>query len=541
MSLISKSPIWHQLSEHQQDLQKLNMVDLFNQNPNRASQMRIEAAGITLDYSKNLINKKTLELLYGLVIEKNLGEQIKQLMKGGVVNRTENRQALHTSLRCESGRSNCQQKIVDRTFRRMRDFVNRVHTGDYRGCNNKLITDVVSIGIGGSHLGPMMVNTALLPYKRTNLNCHFVSNVDSSEIHHVLEGLDPESTLFVIASKTFTTTETLTNANTAREWFSESCELGADIDRHFLAVTANVDNAKEFGVKEDNIFPMWDWVGGRYSLWSAIGLPIALSMGMDIFDELRAGAEEMDLHFLDTPFEQNMPVILASLSLWYINFWDAHSNAVLPYDHHLAHFTKYLQQLDMESNGKGVTNVGKPVSYHTSPIIWGDVGTNGQHSFHQLLHQGTRFIPTDFIISMQPAYPMRNHHALLYANCLAQSRALMMGRTQEQAVEELVGQGFSDKEANELAPHKVMPGSRPSNIILLRELSPKSLGALVALYEHKIFVQSVLWDINAFDQWGVELGKELSVEIYSALCGQETPEHVDASTRSLIDAYLTAV
>ncbi|WP_299974904.1 glucose-6-phosphate isomerase [uncultured Pseudoteredinibacter sp.] len=541
MSLISKSIIWQRLAEHQADISKKSLVDLFQADPSRAQKLRIEAAGVTLDYSKNLINQQTLDLLYELVIEKNLGEQIKQLMKGGVVNCTENRQALHTSLRCDSGRENCQQKRVNTTFRRMGEFVNRVHTGDYRGSNNKFITDVVNIGIGGSHLGPMMVNEALLPYKRSSLRCHFVSNVDSSEIHHVLEDLDPESTLFIVASKTFTTTETLTNANTARQWFVDNSLADADVARHFIAVTANVENAKNFSIEESNIFPMWDWVGGRYSLWSAIGLPIALCMGMDIFDELRAGAEEMDLHFLDTPFEQNMPVIMASLSLWYINFWDAHSTAVLPYDHHLTYFTKYLQQLDMESNGKQVTNFGERVPYHTSPIIWGDVGTNGQHSFHQLLHQGTRFIPTDFIISMQAAYPMRNHHALLFANCLAQSRALMTGKTEAEAVEELIKQGLDKEDAESLAPHKAMPGSRPSNTLLLKELSPKRLGALIALYEHKTFVQSVLWDINAFDQWGVELGKELSSEIYSALCGHDFPEKTDPSTRNLIEDYRSAI
>jgi glucose-6-phosphate isomerase len=533
---------WKTLALHKKEIEGEKLASLFDADPNRFEAMSCHAAGITLDYSKNIVNATTIKLLEQLAQEHHLDARIKGMMSGSVVNNTEKRQALHTALRSHSGVINPYEDTVNEVLEKMRDFVEAVHDEKWKGYTGKPIANVVNIGIGGSDLGPLMVTQALKPFHREGIECHFVSNVDASDICETFKQLDPETTLFIVASKTFTTTETLANASTARKWLLEKLGDNESVQKHFVAVTANINNAVEFGINEDNIFPMWDWVGGRYSLWSAIGLPIALAIGMDGFNELRAGAAAMDQHFWTEPFERNMPVIMGLLGVWYINFWDAHSQAVLPYDHYLSAFTKYLQQLDMESNGKSASSRGGYVNYHVGPVIWGDVGTNGQHSFHQLLHQGTRFIPADFIIALNSHNPVDEHHSLLFANCLSQSRALMTGKTLVQAKEEFIAMGYSAAEAEALAPHKAMPGNRPSNTLVMESLTPSTLGALIALYEHKIYVQSVIWEINAFDQWGVELGKQLCRDIYNVLDSSmlnrsKASERFDASTDGLINLY----
>jgi len=530
-------PAWNALVEHKAEMQTVRLVDLFADNPDRFPQMTCNAAGITLDFSKNIATGKTLDLLFELAREHRLEERIRGLLRGDYVNNTEKRQALHTALRSRHPNTDSQETAVASVLAKMAGFVEAIYTGSFCGYSGKRITDIVNIGIGGSDLGPLMVVEALTPYQVDNLKCHFVSNIDASDICETLKQLDPATTLFVVASKTFTTVETLTNAKTARAWLLENTGSEAATQHHFVAVTANVDNAVVFGIAEENIFPMWDWVGGRYSLWSAIGLPIALAVGMDNFNRLRAGAAAMDEHFFSAPLAQNMPVLMGLLGIWYINFWDAHAHAVLPYDHYLRSFTKYLQQLDMESNGKSATRSGGTVNGHTGPVIWGDAGTNGQHSFHQLLHQGSRLIPVDFIAPLKSHNPAGEHHPLLFANCLGQSRALMTGKSIEQAEREFLDMGYCTAEASALAPHKVMPGNRPSNTLIVDQVSPETLGALIALYEHKVYVQSVIWDINAFDQWGVELGKKLCHEIYEVIQNEGETGNLDASTLGLIHLF----
>jgi len=531
------SPARNALVEHQAEMQTVRLVDLFADNPDRFQQMSCNAAGITLDFSKNIATGKTLDLLVELAREYRLEERIHSLLSGDYVNHTEKRQVLHTALRSRHPNTASQESDVAPVLAKMADFVNAVRAGESCGYSGKKITDIVNIGIGGSDLGPLMVTEALTPYQVDGLKCHFVSNIDASDICETLKQLDPATTLFVVASKTFTTVETLTNAKTARAWLLENSGSDAATQHHFVAVTANVDKAVAFGIAVRNIFPMWDWVGGRYSLWSAIGLPIALAVGMDNFNRLRDGAAAMDEHFLHAPLAQNIPVLLGLLGIWYINFWDAHAHAVLPYAHYLRNFTKYLQQLDMESNGKSTTRGGGSVNGHTGPVIWGDAGTNGQHSFHQLLHQGSRLIPVDFIVALNSHNPAGEHHSLLFANCLGQSRALMTGKSIEQAEREFLEMGYCAAEAATLAPHKVMPGNRPSNTLIVDKVTPDSLGALITLYEHKVYVQSVIWDINAFDQWGVELGKKLCHEIHCVIEEKDSPVNLDASTMGLVQMY----
>jgi glucose-6-phosphate isomerase len=536
---LQASSAWGELLGHKKEFESQRISALFSKNTKRFDEMTCKAAGITLDYSKNMISSTTMAMLVRLAQEHNLGSRINSMMKGEVVNSTERRQALHTALRTTQAEEHDYKSDVSQALDKMTHFVEAVHEGSRCGYYGDRITDVVNIGIGGSDLGPQMVTEALKPFQLKGIQCHFVSNVDASDICDTLNCINPKTTLFIIASKTFTTTETLANAVTARNWLLKG--LSEDmkaVQAHFVAVTANVDNAVSFGIDKDNIFPMWDWVGGRFSLWSSIGLPIALAVGMERFNELRAGAAEMDDHFQSAPLEKNLPVILGLLGIWYINFWDAHSHAVLPYDHLLRSFTRYLQQLDMESNGKSASSSGGYVDYHVGSVIWGDVGTNGQHSFHQLLHQGTRFIPTDFIVCLKSHNPVGDHHALLFANCLSQSRALMVGKSQEQAKSEFIAMGYSIKEAEALSPHKAMVGNRPSNTLILDELTPQSLGALIALYEHKVYVQSVIWEVNAFDQWGVELGKKLSKEIFCELSKPQRSSDFDSSTEGLMELYM---
>ncbi|ALZ83043.1 glucose-6-phosphate isomerase [Pseudomonas oryzihabitans] len=533
---------WKALQEHRKAMQNFRMRDAFAADPQRFTQFSLNTSGLFLDYSKNLITEQTRELLVNLAREAGLEGAIRTLFDGAYVNSSEHRPALHTALRRPVGDSveiDGQDIMpeVHRVLNQMTALVTRIHNGLWRGYTEKPITDVVNIGIGGSFLGPQLVSEALVPFTQRGVRCHYLANIDGSEFREVTSKLAADTTLFIVSSKSFGTLETLKNAQAARAWcLAQGCPE-PELHKHFIAVSSNVKMAVEFGIAEENIFPMWDWVGGRYSLWSAIGLPIALAIGMSNFKDLLAGAYAMDQHFTSAPFEENMPVLLGLLGVWYGNFWGATSHAILPYDHHLRNFVKHLQQLDMESNGKSVRQDGSPVSMETGPVIWGGVGCNGQHAYHQLLHQGTQLIPGDFIVPVVSHNPVADHQQWLYANCLSQSQALMLGKTREEAEKELREKGMGEAEIAKLAPHKVIPGNRPSNTLVLERISPRRLGALVALYEHKVFVQSVIWGINCFDQWGVELGKELGKDVYQHIIGRSEGKADDGSTQGLIDYF----
>jgi len=533
---------WKALQEHRKAMQNFRMRDAFAADPQRFSQFSLSSSGLFLDYSKNLITEQTRDLLVNLAREVGLEGAIRTLFDGAYVNSSEHRPALHTALRRPVGdsvRIDGQDIMpeVHRVLNQMTQLVTRIHNGLWRGYTEKPITDVVNIGIGGSFLGPQLVSEALVPFTQRGVRCHYLANIDGSEFREVTSKLAADTTLFIVSSKSFGTLETLKNAQAARAWcLAQGCPE-PELHKHFIAVSSNVKVAVEFGIAEENIFPMWDWVGGRYSLWSAIGLPIALAIGMSNFKDLLAGAYAMDQHFTSAPFEENMPVLLGLLGVWYGNFWGATSHAILPYDHHLRNFVKHLQQLDMESNGKSVRQDGSPVSLETGPVIWGGVGCNGQHAYHQLLHQGTQLIPGDFIVPVVSHNPVADHQQWLYANCLSQSQALMLGKTREEAEAELREKGLGEAEIAKLAPHKVIPGNRPSNTLVLERISPRRLGALVALYEHKVFVQSVIWGINCFDQWGVELGKELGKDVYQHIIGRSEGKADDGSTQGLIDYF----
>ncbi|AZS50988.1 glucose-6-phosphate isomerase [Entomomonas moraniae] len=533
---------WSALTDHFQEMQRFDMRQAFADDTNRFDAFSLEGCGLLFDYSKNLITDKTIKLLVELAKEVGLTAARTDLFSGKLVNASEKRAALHTALRRPYGDKVFMDGVdimpeVHKVLHQMTELVNRIHNNLWRGYTEKAITDVVNIGIGGSFLGPMLVSEGLLPFAQKGVTCHYLANIDGSEFKGLVNKLNAETTLFIVSSKSFGTLETLKNAQAARGWFLAKGGEEKDLARHFIAVSSNVKAAVEFGIAEENIFPIWDWVGGRYSLWSAIGLPIALSVGMSNFKELLAGAYMMDQHFLTAPFEKNMPVLMALLGVWYSNFFNAQTHAVLPYDHNLRDFVRHLQQLDMESNGKRVRQDGSVLDINSGPVLWGGVGCNGQHAYHQLLHQGTRFISADFIVPVVSANPLNDHHQWLYANCLSQSQALMLGKTRQQVEEELAIKGYSVDEIERLAPHKVIPGNRPSNTIVLDRVSPRSLGALVALYEHKVFVQSVIWGINAFDQWGVELGKELGVSVYKGLTEYQPDKAEDASTQGLINYF----
>ncbi|WP_434655623.1 glucose-6-phosphate isomerase [Pseudomonas sp. R3-56] len=539
---VTALPAWQALNDHRKAMQDFSMREAFNADPQRFNQFTLSSCGLFLDYSKNLINAQTRDLLVNLANEVDLKGAIEALFEGEIVNASENRPALHTALRRPVGDKLLVSGVnvmpdVHKVLNQITDLVGRIHDGLWRGYTEKPITDVVNIGIGGSFLGPQLVSEALLSYTHKGVRCHYLANIDGSEFHELAQKLRAETTLFIVSSKSFNTLETLKNAEAARAWYLAQGGSEAELYRHFIAVSSNNAAAVAFGIREENIFPMWDWVGGRYSLWSAIGLPIALAIGMSNFKELLSGAYSMDQHFQSAPFDQNMPVLLALLGVWYGNFWGAQSHAILPYDHYLRNITKHLQQLDMESNGKSVRQDGTPVSTDTGPVIWGGVGANGQHAYHQLLHQGTQLIPADFIVPIVSFNPVADHHQWLYANCLSQSQALMLGKTRSEAEAELRDKGASEEEVQKLAPHKVIPGNRPSNTLVVERISPRRLGALVALYEHKVFVQSVVWGINAFDQWGVELGKELGKGVYNRLVGSEESPAEDASTQGLISYF----
>lgn len=541
MTSITKTPQWQTLQQQQDILLGYHLRDLFAQDPLRFQHFSLSAAGLLLDFSKNRLTAETITLLCQLAQAARVPEKIELLFTGHPVNTTENRAALHTALRQQNDTpifvngKNIIPEIRD-VEQRMESITQAILQQKWRGYSGKAITDVVNIGIGGSALGPAMVASALKPYANSQLRCHFVSNIDGSHIQETLRTLNPETTFFIISSKTFTTQETLYNGRSARKWLMRSAPNDKAIHNHFLAVTAQPRRAAEFGIPEENILPIWDWVGGRFSLWSAVGLPIALSVGYDNFRQLLRGAAAMDEHFRTAPLSQNMPIMLALLSIWYTNFWGAAAHAVLPYEENLHLLPSYLQQAQMESLGKQVKQDGAAVDYTTGMIIWGGVGTNGQHAFHQLLHQGTRFLLTDFILTARSHYELDDHHAALFANGLSQSKALMFGKTAEETYDELLQQGVAEETAKKLLSHKIMSGNRPSNTIVLPQLTPYYLGALIALYEHKIFTQSVIWDINCFDQWGVELGKAMSLEILDDLEGVQDSVQ-DASTRGLINYF----
>ncbi|MFD1251931.1 Glucose-6-phosphate isomerase [Devosia equisanguinis] len=515
---------------------------LFAEDPNRFQRFSASGAGILLDYSKNRIDEEVMTALFDLARAAGVEERRSQMCEGEHINITENRAVMHMALRYQGDKPvevDGQDVMPDvrNVLKSIENYTNAVRSGEIRGHGGEQFTDIVNIGIGGSDLGPVMVTLALAPYTRPDLRAHYVSNVDGAHIHDTLQGLDPKKTLFIVASKTFTTDETMTNAHSARAWLSAA--LGEEaVPNHFAAVSTNIEACAKFGIREDRIFGFWDWVGGRYSVWSAIGLPVALAIGYDNFAKFLAGADALDRHFLETPLEKNLPVIMGLLGVWYRNAWGFSTHAVLPYDQRLSRFPAYLQQQDMESNGKSVTLNGKPVGWSTGPIVWGEPGTNGQHAFYQLIHQGTDVIPCDFLIAAQPQEQLPPHHDKLVANVLAQSEALMLGKTEDEVVEELKAQGLSKDAIKALAPHKVFPGNRPSNTLFYQKLTPEMLGSLVALYEHKVFVQGVIWNVNSYDQWGVELGKQLAKALLPKVQGQASGEGHDSSTQGLLNYYL---
>jgi len=542
MSALTRSATWQALRAHHKVMARASMRDLFRDDARRFQHFSLQAGDILLDFSKNLITAETLKLLLKLAQEAGLKGAIAAMFGGEKINFTENRAVLHVALRNRSERpilvdGHDVMPDVRAVLAHMRTFSEQVRSGRWKGHTGKRISDIVNIGIGGSDLGPVMATEALKPYAKPGLNVHFVSNIDGSQLTETLRRLDPESTLFIVASKTFTTLETLTNARSAREWFMASAKSEAAVAKHFVAVSTNAAEVKKFGIDTKNMFGFWDWVGGRYSLWSAIGLSIALAIGMDRFEELLAGAHAMDEHFRSAAPEKNLPVVLGLLGIWYNNFFGAQTQAILPYNQHLHRFPAYLQQLDMESDGKRIDRDGRAVDYSTGPVIWGEAGTNGQHAFYQLIHQGTKLVPADFLAAIETHNPIGEHHAILLSNFFAQTEALMRGKTPAEARAELKAAGMSGAALERLLPHKTFAGNKPTNSILFQKLDPRTLGSLVALYEHKVFVQGTIWRINCFDQWGVELGKQLAQNILPELQTKGRVSSHDASTNGLINRY----
>ena len=530
---------WKELEKNYADVRGKTMRDMFAEDPNRFEEFSVSLNNLLLDYSKNRVTKETMTLLIELAKEAGIEKAREAMFTGEKINITENRAVLHTALRNRSARpvyvdGKDVMPQIKAVLEKMKNFSNAVRTGQWRGATGKTITDVVNIGIGGSDLGPVMVVEALKHYQQKGLNSHFVSNVDGTHMVETLKNLKPETTLFIVASKTFTTQETLTNAKTAREWLVNSLGESA-VAKHFVALSTNTEEVKKFGIDPANMFEFWDWVGGRYSLWSAIGLSIAIAVGYDNFIELLTGGFEMDEHFRNAPLDKNIPVILAVLGVWYHNFFGSEAYAVLPYDQYLHRLPAYLQQADMESNGKGVTRDGKPVSYTTGPILFGEPGTNGQHSFYQLIHQGTHLIPCDFIVPAISLNETGDHHPILLSNVFAQAEALMKGKTAAEVRAEFEAQGASEEKIQALMTHKIFSGNRPSNMILVEKIDPRTLGRLIAMYEHKIFVQGVIWNVNSYDQWGVELGKQLAKKILPEIEGKTTVTSHDSSTNGLIN------
>ncbi|GAA8412460.1 glucose-6-phosphate isomerase [Helicobacter pylori] len=540
--MLTQLKTYPKLLKHYEEIKEVHMRDWFSKDKERASRYFVQLESLSLDYSKNRLNNTTLKLLFELANDCSLKEKIEAMFKGEKINTTEKRAVLHTALRslndAEILLDNMEVlKSVRSVLKRMRAFSDSVRSGKRLGYTNQVITDIVNIGIGGSDLGALMVCTALKRYGHPRLKMHFVSNVDGTQILDVLEKINPASTLFIVASKTFSTQETLTNALTARKWFVERSGDEKHIAKHFVAVSTNKEAVQQFGIDEHNMFEFWDFVGGRYSLWSAIGLSIMIYLGKKNFNALLKGAYLMDEHFRNAPFESNLPVLMGLIGVWYINFFQSKSHLIAPYDQYLRHFPKFIQQLDMESNGKRISKKGEIIPYDTCPVVWGDMGINAQHAFFQLLHQGTHLIPIDFIASLDKKPNAKGHHEILFSNVLAQAQAFMKGKSYEEALGELLSKGLDKDEAKDLAHHRVFFGNRPSNILLLEKISPSNIGALVALYEHKVFVQGVIWDINSFDQWGVELGKELAVPILQELEGHKSNAYFDSSTKHLIELY----
>lgn len=530
------------LQQHFETMKFTHMRELFSSNPNRFQEFSIKNEFMLFDYSKNRINRTTLDLLIQLAKESKVEEQIQQQFSGEKINVTENRAVLHTALRNFSGKpvyvdGENVMPLIQHELNKMEQFTNAVLSGEWKGFTGKPIQHVVNIGIGGSDLGPLMVTEALKHYK-THLNLHFVSNIDGTHMAETLKQVDAETTLFIVASKTFTTIETMTNAHTARTWLIEKLGNEDAVEKHFVALSTNAKSVQEFGINTNNMFEFWDWVGGRYSLWSAIGLSIALGIGFNNFKALLQGAHKADVHFSNEKLEQNIPVLMAVLGVWYNNFFNAESHALLPYDQYLHRFAAYFQQGDMESNGKYINKQGERVNYQTGPIIWGEPGTNGQHAFYQLIHQGTKLIPADFIGFVHSLNPVGEHHNILMSNYFAQTEALMNGKTQEEVIAEFKAKGLNKSDYEKLVPFKVFEGNRPTNSFLINQLTPESLGYLIALYEHKIFVQGCIWNVYSYDQYGVELGKQLALKILPELENTNEIQAHDSSTNGLINYYL---
>jgi glucose-6-phosphate isomerase len=538
----TQSKAWQDLQEHYNEIKQTGIKNLFAEDSERYNKLHIQFDDILFDYSKNMVSEKTLGLLQTLAADAKVKQAIDAMFNGEKINQTEGRSVLHIALR---NFSKTPVKVdgadvmpaVKKVLRKIKTFTDKVHSGELRGYTGKRIKYIVNIGIGGSDLGPFMVTEALKPYTVDGIEAFFVSNVDGTHIAETLKKIKPERTLFLIASKTFTTQETMTNAHTARSWFLKKAKDEAHIAKHFVALSTNETEVVKFGIDKKNMFEFWDWVGGRYSLWSAIGLSIALTIGYKHFEDLLKGAHHTDKHFSTAPAEKNIPILMALVGLWYTNFFGAQTEAILPYDQYLHRFAAYFQQGNMESNGKYVDRNGNPVNYATGPVIWGEPGTNGQHAFYQLIHQGTVLIPCDFIAPAQTHNPLGDHHDKLLSNFFAQTEALMNGKTADEVRAELTKQGLSKKEIEKLLPFKVFTGNRPTNSILVKKITPFTLGQLIALYEHKIFVQGVIWNIFSFDQWGVELGKQLANKILPELAGKDIVTSHDGSTNALINAY----
>ncbi|CAL1604336.1 unnamed protein product [Knipowitschia caucasica] len=544
---LTHDPNFHKLQDwYTAHALNLNMRHLFESDKERFNKFSLtlntQDGDILLDYSKNLITDEVMKMLIDLGQSRGLEAAREKMFTGERINFTEGRAVLHVALRNRSNKpimvdGKDVMPEVNKVLEKMKGFCHRVRSGQWKGYTGKAITDVVNIGIGGSDLGPLMVTEALKPYAEDGPRVWFVSNIDGTHIAKTLAKLNAQTTLFIIASKTFTTQETITNAESAKAWFLEHAKDKAAVAKHFVALSTNATKVKDFGIDTENMFEFWDWVGGRFSLWSAIGMSIALHIGFENFEKLLSGAHWMDNHFRTAPLNKNAPILLALLGIWYINFFHAETHAMLPYDQYMHRFTAYFQQGDMESNGKYITNQGARVNYHTGPIVWGEPGTNGQHAFYQLIHQGTRMVPSDFLIPAQSQHPLRNglHHKILLANFLAQTEAMMRGKTTEEARKELEASGVSGEELEKILPHKVFQGNRPTNSIIFKKLTPYTLGALIALYEHKIFVQGVMWEINSFDQWGVELGKQLAKKIEPELQDSKEVQSHDSSTNGLMN------
>jgi glucose-6-phosphate isomerase len=533
---------WQKLAVHFEEIKTTHLKDLFANDTDRFNKFSLRFNDILVDFSKNRITEETLQLLLGLAYETGVKEAIEKMFTGEKINETENRAVMHTALRNKADTpvfvdARDVMPDVNAVLDKIHAFSRKIISGEWKGYTAKRISDIVNIGIGGSDLGPVMVTEALRPYAKEGVSVHFVSNVDGTHITETLKQLDPETTLFMVASKTFTTQETMTNAYSARNWFIDHAGDQTHVARHFVAISTNKDAVTDFGIDEDNMFIFWDWVGGRYSLWSAIGLSVACYIGFENFSELLQGAFEMDQYFRTAPFEKNIPVLLALIGIWYTNFFGAETEVILPYDQYMHRFPAYFQQGNMESNGKAVDRSGEKLSYPSGPIIWGEPGTNGQHSFYQLIHQGTRFIPADFLAPALSHNPVGDHHNILLSNFFAQPEALMNGKTRQEVVAELREEGKGDEEIRKLTPYKIFEGNRPTNSILFKKLTPKTLGSLIAMYEHKIFVQGVVWNIFSFDQWGVELGKQLAQKIQPELSDKRRIDTHDVSTNGLINAF----